>query len=70
MNIKSMVGGVIGLVVAGIVLSNVFPIAMDALNASDTSNWTAAAQSIWTILPIFFILIPLVILVAYLYRRV
>lgn len=70
MNPKVIIGAVIGLTVSGILLGYVFPIAMEQLAGTDTSSWGTAETAIWDTFEIFFILIPLMILAAYIYKKI
>jgi len=53
---------ILGIVIAGILLGNVFPVGLDALNAADTTSWTSAQQNIFNVLGIFLVIVPLVVL--------
>jgi hypothetical protein len=53
---------ILGIVVAGILLGNVFPVGLDALNAADTSSWSNEQANIFGVLGIFLVLVPLVVL--------
>jgi hypothetical protein len=53
---------ILGIVVAGILLGNVFPVGLDALNAADTSSWSTEQANIFGVLGIFLVLVPLVVL--------
>lgn len=53
---------ILGIVIAGILLGNVFPVGLDALNAADTSSWTSAQSNIFDVLGIFLVIVPLVVL--------
>jgi len=53
---------ILGIVIAGILLGNVFPVGLDALNSADTSSWTSSQQNIYDVLGIFLVIVPLVVL--------
>lgn len=53
---------ILGVVIAGILLGNVFPVGLDAINAADTSSWTSSQASIFDVLGIFLVIVPLVVL--------
>lgn len=53
---------ILGVVIAGILLGNVFPVGLDALNAADTSSWTTAQADIFDVLGIFLVIVPLIVL--------
>lgn len=53
---------ILGVVIAGILLGNVFPVGLDALNSADTSSWTTAQSDIFDVLGIFLVIVPLVVL--------
>jgi len=53
---------ILGTVIAGILLGNVFPVGLDALNAAETTSWTDAQSNIFSVLGIFLVLVPLIVL--------
>ena len=53
---------ILGTVIAGILLGNVFPVGLDALNSADTSTWTDSQSNIFSVLGIFLVLVPLIVL--------
>lgn len=53
---------ILGIVIAGILLGNVFPVGLDALNSADTSSWTSEQADIFGVLGIFLVIVPLVVL--------
>jgi hypothetical protein len=53
---------ILGTVIAGILLGNVFPVGLDALNAADTTSWSDAQGNIFSVLGIFLVLVPLIVL--------
>jgi len=53
---------ILGVVIAGILLGNVFPVGLDALNAADTSSWSTEQADIFGVLGIFLVLVPLIVL--------
>lgn len=59
---KRMTRVILGIVIAGILLGNVFPVGLDALNGADTSSWTTAQADIFDVLGIFLVIVPLVVL--------
>lgn len=62
---KQIMGIVVSLVVGLIILAYLFPVGMDALVSADTSNWSSATQSIWGVLPIFAVIVPLGVFIAW-----
>lgn len=57
---KQIVSLVVGLVVAGIVLGYVFPVGMTGYHDANTTGWTSAEQSLWSIIGIFLILVAVI----------
>jgi len=68
MSPKQIISVIIAVVIGGIMLGYIFPIGLNAINDADTSNWTAAQQDIWEVLPIFMILVPLMVLAGWVYK--
>lgn len=62
---KEIMGIVVSLVVGLIILAYLFPVGMDALVSADTSNWSGATKDIWNVLPIFAVIVPLGVFVAW-----
>jgi len=56
---------VMALVVAGIMLGYVFPVAMDGLAAANTTAWNTAAASLWDVMQLLFVLVPFLALITY-----
>lgn len=59
---NKMTSIILGTVIAGILLGNVFPVGLDALNAADTASWTTEQADIFSVLGIFLVLVPLIVL--------
>lgn len=57
---EQILGLILALVIAGIMIGYVFPIAMTAYHSTDTSGWSSEEAAIWGVLGIFFILVILV----------
>lgn len=59
-----MVAIVMGLLVAGILIAYLLPVAIDAIVGVDTSAWGDEAD-LWDLIPLFLVLVPLIALIAY-----
>lgn len=61
---KNMVGIIMGLLVAGILIAYLLPVAIDSLVAVDTSAWGDEAE-LFDLIPLFLVLVPLIALIGY-----
>lgn len=59
------VGIILALVIGGILIGYVLPIGIDAIFAADTSSWGTAETQLFELLPLFFVLVPLVVVVGW-----
>lgn len=59
------VGIILALVIAGILVGYVLPIGIDAIFAADTSTWGSAETQLFELMPLFFVLVPLVVVVGW-----
>lgn len=59
------VGIILALVIAGILVGYVLPIGIDAIFAADTSSWGSAETQLFELMPLFFVLVPLVVVVGW-----
>lgn len=62
---RQAVGIILALVIAGILLGYVLPIGIDAIFAADTSSWGSAETQLYELLPLFFVLVPVVVVIGW-----
>lgn len=59
------VGVILALVIGGILIGYVLPIGINAILSADTSSWGTAETDLFELLPLFFVLVPLVVVVGW-----
>lgn len=59
MNAKTIMSTIVTLVIALLLISLLLPVGLDEIADANTTEWDSAVESIWDILPIMAILIPL-----------
>lgn len=57
-----MLSVILGVVLAAIFIGYLLPVGMSAYYSADTSSWNSAEASIFGVLGIFLILVPLIVL--------
>lgn len=63
--VRTGVGVVVALVVAGIMAAFVLTVAIDEIVAVDTTTWSNGAQSLWDILDLIFILVLFLVVIGW-----
>lgn len=67
---KAMVGIIMGLLIAGLLIAFLLPVAVDAIIDVDTTTWGDAEEGLWELVPLFLVLIPVIALIAYVMKTI
>lgn len=62
---RNAVGIVLALVIAGILVGYVLPIGINAIFEADTTGWGDAETQLYQLMPLFFVLVPMVVVVGW-----
>lgn len=64
---KKMVGVVMGLLIAGLLIAYLLPVAIEAIIDVDTASWGQESE-LWSLIPLFLVLVPIIALVGYVWK--
>lgn len=62
---NNMLAVIIALVIGAILIANLLPIAIDQIVSTDTSSWGDTETTLYELLPLFFVLVPLLVVVGW-----
>jgi uncharacterized membrane protein len=66
----SMLDKIIGIAIAVVIVVAMLPSAFEQFFAVDTSNWSAVAQTLWALIPVFAIIALALMFLGYVkYKR-
>ncbi len=64
---KKMVGVVMGLLIAGLLVAYLLPVAIEAIVDVDTATWGQESE-LWDLIPLFLVLVPIIALIGYVWK--
>lgn len=64
---KKMVGVVMGLLIAGLLIAYLLPVAIEAIIDVETESWGQESE-LWSLIPLFLVLVPVIALVGYVWK--
>jgi len=62
---NKMTGIILGLLISGILIAYLLPVALDSIAGVDTSAWSSDVADLWGLFNIFLVLVPLIALIGY-----
>lgn len=62
-----MVGVVMGLLIAGLLVAYLLPVAIEAIVDVDTTAWGQESE-LWDLIPLFLVLVPIIALIGYVWK--
>lgn len=58
---NNMLAVILALLIGGILIAELLPVAIDQIVSTDTSSWGSSETTLFELLPLFFVLVPLVV---------
>lgn len=65
---RQMTGIILGLLVAGLLIAFLLPVAISELVGVDTTAWGSAEAGLFELIPLFLVLVPIIALIVYAMR--
>lgn len=65
---RSIVGVIVGVLVAAILVGALLPVAVNFILDTSTTDWGTAEETLFNLFPLIFVLVPFIGIIAWIYK--